>query len=296
MHVRLLTKTLLAIPTLGLALAVAAANGPPPQRLDDPDAVASRLENLERLLGKSASAKHIEEGDNQEAKGLKAEAEEHVKAAGNLLRQGQTVKASEQLQLATDKMFTAIRTAGAGESVEEKKRADFDNLVESTNVLVSALERIAEEKGQQQRYAGKTRAIRAKMDLAQRRADNGDMAAAKSDIDGAYQEAKAAVEHLRQGDTLVRSLNFANKEEEYVYELDRNDTHQMLVKVLLQDRALNAKAQEAVDQRVKTASGLRKKAEKEAASGDFDAAVGTLEEATKELVRAIRSAGVYIPG
>jgi hypothetical protein len=296
MHVRFLTKAFLSTLVLGMALAVDAANGPPPQRLDDPDAVESRLENLQRLLGKSASTKRIEESDNDEAKRLKAEAEEHVKAAGTLLQDGQTLKASEQLQLATDKMFTAIRAAGAGQVGEEKKRHDFNDRFESTNVLVLALERIAEEKGQQQRYAGEIRAIRAKMDLAQRRADKGDMVAARSDIDGAYEEAKAAVEGLRQGDTLVRSLNFANKEEEYRYELDRNDTHQMLVKVLLEDRALDARAQEAVDQRVKTASGLRKKAEKEAASGDFGAAVTTLEAATKELVRAIRSAGVYIPG
>lgn len=296
MHVRFLTKTFLSILALGVALSVNAGNGPPPQRLDDPDAVESRLENVQRLLGRSASAMRIEESGNDEAKRLKSEAEEHVEAAGTFLQEGQTLKASEQLQLATDKMFTAIRAAGAGQGGEKKKRTDFDNRLESTNALVSALERIAEEKGQQQRYAGETRAIRAKMDLAQRRADKGDWATAQSDIDGAYEEAKAAVEGLRQGDTLVRSLNFADKEEEYVYELDRNDTHQMLVKVLLQDRALDARAQEAVDQRVKAANGLRNKAEKEAASGDFDAAVATLEAATKELVRAIRSAGVYIPG
>ena len=248
MHVRILTKGFLSILLLGVALAADAANGPPPQRLDDPDAVESRLENLQRLVGKSASAKRIEESGNEEAKLLKAEAEEHVEAAGTLLQEGQTLEASEQLQLATDKMFTAIRTAGADQVGEEKKRTDYDNRYESTEVLVSALERIAEEKGQQQRYAGETRAIRAKMDLAQRQADKGDLVAAKSDIDAAYEEAKAAVEGLRQGDTLVRSLNFANKEEEYVYELDRNDTHQMLVKVLLQDRPLDARAQEAVDQ------------------------------------------------
>ena len=296
MHVRFLTKAFLTALALGMALTLDAANGPPPQRVDDPKAVESRLGNLQRLVGNSASATRIDEGGSAEAKRLKAEAEGHVDAAARLLKDGQTIDASEQLQLATDKMFAAIRSAGVGEASEEKKKADFDSRFASTDVLVSALERIAKEKGQQQRYAGETRSIRAKMDLAQRRADKGDLVTAKSDIDGAYEEAKAAVENLRQGDTLVRSLNFANKEEEYHYELDRNDTHQMLVKVLLEDRPLDARAQAAVDQRVEAASVLRKKAEKEAAAGDFDAATSTLEDATKELVRAIRSAGVYIPG
>jgi hypothetical protein len=41
---------------------------------------------------------------------------------------------------------------------------------------------------------------------------------------------------------------------------------------------------------------LRKTAEEQAAKREFDAAVKTLEESTRELVRAIRAAGVYIPG
>jgi hypothetical protein len=44
------------------------------------------------------------------------------------------------------------------------------------------------------------------------------------------------------------------------------------------------------------AENLRSEAEKEAAGGRFDEAIGLLEQSTKELIRAIRSAGIYIPG
>ena len=288
--------------TLAVFLAVSAAplvyadNGLPPQRVDDPKAVESRLENLRRLVSDSAAAKRIEQSANSEAARLKTEAVEHLAAAEKLLNERRTLEASEQLQRATSKMFAAIRSAGPGKAGVQKKREDFENRYESTDVLVSALERIADEKGQQQRYAGQTRSIRAKMNLARRQADAGDIDIARSSIEGAYEEAKATVEALRQGDTLVRTLNFANKEEEYRYELDRNETHRMLVKVLLRDRPLDSRAQKSVDDRVAAALSLRKKAEQEAAAGAFDAAVATLEAATKELVRAIRSAGVYIPG
>ena len=293
---RFLAGTLAVFLAASAAPLVYADNGLPPQRVDDPKAVESRLENLRRLVSDSAAAKRIEESANSEAARLKTEAVEHLAAAEKLLNERRTVEASEQLQRATSKMFAAIRSAGTGKDGVQKKREDFENRYESTDVLVSALERIADEKGQQQRYAGQTRSIRAKMNLARRQADAGDIDIARSSIEGAYEEAKATVEALRQGDTLVRTLNFANKEEEYRYELDRNETHRMLVKVLLRDRPLDSRAQKSVDDRVAAALSLRKKAEQEAAAGAFDAAVATLEAATKELVRAIRSAGVYIPG
>ena len=44
------------------------------------------------------------------------------------------------------------------------------------------------------------------------------------------------------------------------------------------------------------ASSLRQQAEKQASNGDYDAAIQTLEHSTKEIVRAIRGAGIYIPG
>jgi len=44
------------------------------------------------------------------------------------------------------------------------------------------------------------------------------------------------------------------------------------------------------------AEALRKRAEKAAGKKDFDTAVKTLEESTREVTRAIRMAGIYIPG
>jgi endonuclease III len=105
-----------------------------------------------------------------------------------------------------------------------------------------------------------------------------------------------AIEKLRGGDTLIRSLHFANKEEEYRYEVDRNDTHRMLIKVLLKEKMEQAAVQRRVNPSLKKADELRAKAEKQAAQGKYEDAVRTLEDSTKELVRAIRSAGIYIPG
>jgi hypothetical protein len=110
-------------------------------------------------------------------------------------------------------------------------------------------------------------------------------------VDQAYLVAKAAIGSMRDGDTLVRSLSFATPEDEYRYEVDRNDTHRMLLDVLLDP----ARAPQASAAAQKSAA-LRAQADGVAKSGDFAGAVRLLEDSTRELVRAIRAAGVYIPG
>jgi hypothetical protein len=92
-------------------------------------------------------------------------------------------------------------------------------------------------------------------------------------------------------------LAFASAREEYEYEIDRNETHRMLITVLLADRkdatgAISSDVKALTDK----ATALRREAEARAAIGDHAGAVKVLEESTRDLVRAIRSGGIYIPG
>jgi hypothetical protein len=51
-----------------------------------------------------------------------------------------------------------------------------------------------------------------------------------------------------------------------------------------------------VQEALAAAAKLRTQAEGEAARSDHRGAIRTLEDSTRELVKAIRAAGVYIPG
>ncbi len=66
----------------------------------------------------------------------------------------------------------------------------------------------------------------------------------------------------------------------------------MLVKVQLDGKPRSAGQQTLMD----NALQLRKAADARAAGADHAAAVKLLEDSTRELIRAIRSAGVFIPG
>ena len=70
----------------------------------------------------------------------------------------------------------------------------------------------------------------------------------------------------------------------------------MLLTVLLQEKMQNERVKDRVYSYVEEADKLRESATDQASDERFDEAIILLERSTAELVRAIRGAGVYIPG
>lgn len=253
-----------------------------------------RFESVGTLIEKSTAAKQIEASGVAEAQERRERAKQAYGEAKAAFEAGDLQKASSLLSSASKIMFEAAKLAAPETVTGEKKQKDFTNKLESVKALLSAQKRIATEKANVKEGSESTRQIESLLAEAERKAAGGQIDSARSTLEQAYLLAKASVSSMRTGDTLVRSLNFASKEEEYHYEVDRNDTHQMLIKVLLEDRGPsgNPRMQEFLD----NAAALRAEAETQAKRGDFTAGIATLERATGELVKAIRSAGIYIPG
>jgi hypothetical protein len=194
-------------------------------------------------------------------------------------------------------MFEAVRLAAPENVTGEKQRADFESRMESVKSLLAAQRRIAAEKpgvpGAREAAATVERLIAEARELA---AASDRLPAARTRIDQAYYVAKASIGSLRGGDTLVRTLQFASKEEEYRYEVDRNDTHKMLIQMLLAEKRGASGVDAMVRASLDRADRLREQADGASARGDFPSAIRLLEDSTGELVKAIRNAGVFIPG
>jgi len=281
----------LSMPILTAGLALAQDYKQPKFSLD-PQAVQSRLENVNRLVHTSSGARRVTEG-SEEAKALQEQAAGHLDKAKLYFQSNNMELANEELQHATLTMFQAIRLVGTGKIGEDKIKEDYEKKRSSLSALMDALERVSAEKQTASPLSAK---IHAQAEAADRLAAEGKIKEARLQLDIAYESVKKEVEKLRSGDTLVRSLEFNSNEEEYAYELDRNETHFMLVKLLLEDRETDASTQSAVDAYLKEAHQLRKQADEASASGDFVEGIRLLEASTAQIVRAIRRAGVYIPG
>lgn len=256
----------------------------------------ARLKSVHTLIEKSSAARQIQSSGDRRAKQKHEQARQYYKQAEANLRAGQRRAGDEALLQATKTMLEAVRLADQEQVVEGKKRRDFDNRLQSVNALLDAHERISNEKGSRKDIRELRSIVDGKINKARSLMSQGKFDSARKMLDETYVATKTAIEKLRGGDTLVRSLNFASKKEEYDYEIDRNNTHKMLVSVLLAEKMQDARTGKQVKQLMDKATRLRSKAEQQAKRGNYKSAVQTLEASTKEIVRAIRSAGIYIPG
>lgn len=252
-----------------------------------------RLNSVGTLIDQSSAARQIEISGVPDAVAGRNQARELHRRANEAYRAEDYPQAARLLNEASKKMFEAVRLAKPEEVLTEKKQRDYAARLDSVKALLDALKRITSEKGANQTEAiGKIEnLVREAEKLAGGAPDRGRMR-----LDQAYALARFAIESLRGGDTLVRSLNFATKEEEYLYELDRNETHQMLIKVFVVEKMAAGNADPRLKSFVDKAEELRRSAEELAAKKEFGGAIKALEDSTQELQRAIRNAGIYIPG
>ncbi len=279
---------LLTMPLLGVLLVGAVHAGQ----------TESRLQSVEKLLETSSAAQQIKGSDNQAAKDKHEQAVELFEKAKLLEGKGHEQQAADLLKQATKTMFEATRMIKKGDSFMAKDVRDFDERKASVEALCTAYENIAKEKGIDKATENELHAfVYKRVDQAEALKKEDRVKEGRKMLDEAYVAAKVAIEHLRGGETLVRSLNFASSEEEYHYEVDRNDTHRMLVDVLLKEKMKTNWGIEAmVNKFMESADKLRARADEQASDGEYENAIGTMEQSTKEIVRAIRSAGIYIPG
>jgi hypothetical protein len=254
--------------------------------------LSANLDSVGKLLESSSAARQIESSKAPEAILRRDRARELHRAARAALDQDNLEKASALLTESRSTFFDAVRFAAPEEVNAKKLENDYLLRLESVNALLAAYKRVSDEKsakGVKETVGQIEKSIAAAALLAKDRK----FAEARAEVDRGYLVAKAGLTSLRSGDTLTRSLNFASMEEEFHYEIDRNNTHQMLIKVLVDDQKASG---DMVRNFLSKAAEFRLRADAAASRKDFAEAVKLLEDSTAELVRAIRNAGIYIPG
>lgn len=259
-------------------------------------AVESRMSFVEKLVFESSAAANIEYSGNPQAEEIRRLAEQHFERAREFRDAGNFPAAEAALNDSIRAMQKAVQSLDEPGIASDKEREDFATRRGTVEAMLAAHRRISEEKGTMSRHRELRVSIERQLEASDEQLNSGRTGEAQASLDAVYQEVTAAVEVLRNGDTLIRELNFATEEDEYLYELDRNDTHQMLIQVLLTERMEDERLRSTADDFIAKAHTLRDEAEKAAAKRRHAEAITLLERSTTELIRAIRSAGIYIPG
>lgn len=256
-----------------------------------------RVQSVGTLIERSSAARQIDSSGVAAARERRDNARLMHREAGSLVGSGDLAGAARLLDQAAREMMDGARLARPEQVAGEKSKRDFDTRLDSARALLTAQQRITQEKQAPAEAQEATRRIEADLAQAQALAAQGRYDEARPLLDKGYLSARVSIESMRRGDTLVRSLNFASQREEFDYEVDRNETHRMLITVLLADRKdPGGVMPPAMRAFVDKATVLRRQADGLAQGGDHAGAVKLLEDSTRELVRAIRAGGLYIPG
>jgi len=292
---------------LGSLLIAPLARAEEPPRIIAADAhklgVGQNIGFVEKLIYESAASKQIQQGDNPEARDLREKAITHLNEARAAEAQGNTEAVAEALNKAKGAIFTSMKLIG-GKDVKDKRRENYNKKRQSLESLLAAHKRISKENAlgkdvnrQVSQEAAETEGYtQAKMQEAQAHYDKGELVEAGDVLNNAYYSIKLSLTKLRDGKTLVRSLHFETRKDEYQYELRRNDTHNMLINTVLKEKRADPRLGKLMDIPLKKAEELRTEAKQKADSGDYESAIKILEESTNHIIRSIRMAGIFIPG
>lgn len=260
------------------------------------ESISSRIHNMSKLLNDSSGARQVINSSNSEAKQKRQKALKLYQQASERLNNGANDEATELLNQSAKLMFEAIKISTPVSLTENKNIINYGQRKESVIALRDAFNRISDENHEEKSKQKVNNQLKKLITQADALLKNGENAKARTEIDKAYHLLKVSIESVRSGQTLVRSLQFDTKEQEYLYEVDRNETHSMLISLLVDEKNKTDKVKKKVIKFVEDASLLRQQADAYAADDAYDIAIELLEQSTKQLVRAIRSAGVYIPG
>lgn len=260
------------------------------------DPTEQRLGTLTKLIEQSSAAQMIASSGSRAAREHYDNARQSLKNARQALRYGDEPAAKRHLGAAFTDMMTATRLGKRPQASPGDSTHAFETRLASLEALSKAYVRIRSETDEVAIDDELIIQVREGLATARHLRDQGAVSDAVDVLDATYVATKRAIDQLRGGQTLVRTLTFDSPADEYAYEVDRNSTHRMLIDILLKDRITSDPSLAApISARVEAAARLRAEAERSAQSSNYISALESIEASTLELVHAIRGAGIYIP-
>lgn len=238
-----------------------------------------------------------ETGDSSKIQRLEAELTPVMEQADKLYKKEDYVAARHRLDQAYAMAKNAIMTIREGDTLQNRRDADhqyaiaqsepkdqqdFDHRAHSIDALITSYQRVAEEKDQREQAIVMERNIGQIVNKAKKQQQTGDFHSAMTLLNDAYSLTKEALVTLRDGDTLVQSLNFSNAQEEYQYYINKTESQKSAIGIL---QKLSADPSRAASMHglLKAAQALIDEAGILAAQNRHEAAIPIMDKALSRL-------------
>ena len=259
---------------------------------DQAVAIYNKVKFLDWLVHDSPAAKRIEGSDDEEAV-------KQLKRAQDMWEQAVEHSEKEEYELAEVhidaglKLMTKVSRKFKDQEKERHARVELYKQVKGhVDMFVTAFDRIAQEEGKDHIHSMLDREkLDGLMASAQGKYDEGDLVMANHLMRQAADMVDNALSDARHEDVLLHELSFANLEEEYAYEIDRNESYVKLIDLMQQKTAPSDASASYVAKLIEQNAELRKEADALAEKGDFEGSIKVLEKGTDKLSRALRVSG-----
>ena len=255
-------------------------------------AIYNKIKLLDWLVSDSPVSKRIEEGDDDEAK-------QQLKRSQEMWQQAVEHNEKDEFELAEVhineglKLMTKLSRKVKDQDRVKKARIElYKQVKEHVDMFIVAFDRVAEEKDDDHvRNMLDRDELDEIMTRAERVYDDGELALANHLMRLAADMVDNALSDARHKDVLLHELSFESLEEEYAYEVNRNESYVKLIDLMQKKTEPSQASASYVQKLVKENEQLRAQADALAREGELEQGILVLEKGTDRLSRALRLSG-----
>lgn len=255
-------------------------------------AVSRKLSLLERLLDRSADVARNERQGPQGEFGLPlARARDAHALALTHLRRGDYEAADQALDSALRTISEVSRkTADPGDALRRGQKR-YEALSRRGRSFIDAYTRARADRRDVSVDFDES-GFREALTEAERLSKSQRYDAANALIQPRLEALERALIRLRHRETLVHSIRGESPEDIFAHELQRNESHRMLIQLMISEREQSASHLSLIEALIERDRVARERAMRLHEEGDVGRAIESLEQATEELTRALRLSGV----
>jgi hypothetical protein len=255
--------------------------------------IYNKIKLLDWLVNDSPVTKRIESSDDDQAKQQLQRSQEMWEQAVEHNEEGEYELAEGHINQGLLLMTELSRKIKDEDRVRQARIELYKKIKGHVEMFVVAFDRVSEEKGENHVEGMLDRTeLDSILSKAQSAYEDDELALANHMMSQAADMVDVALSDARHEDVLLHELTFENLEEEYAYEIDRNESYIQLIDLMQNKTSPTQASADYVQKIIDENAKIRKHADILVSEGNLEQGITVLENGTDKLSRALRLSGV----
>lgn len=255
-------------------------------------AIFNKLKFFSWLVNDSPTVMRVIDSSDTDAINQLEHARHMLEQAQARYEDGDINQADEKITDGIRQMTTISRRFRDLDRVESARKQLFHEIKGRIQLFVDAYERVVIEKNNEIIDGLLDRDnLNSLIEQAEVLYREGQLALANHALKQAADMVELTLSSARHQDVLLHELSFGSLEEEYLYEIKRNESYVMLISLLQDKDQVSETSIQYVKKIVSENEIIKREAESHAANGNKAMAISVLEKGTDKLTRALRMSG-----